>query len=299
MKYFFSILINISFFIILITSTNTSVKVEKCSSDCESNVVEDFPKDPYKVKYYRYSLKSFYYCNNYSFFNEIDALNYYHYLYSNTTDDKQKYKPNGGTKKWTVYKLENRYLFREYSGKMYYFKNSFTAKINPKVWKNCSYKCYSENNFTEFKKKMVEELNMYRELHDANQLVYNETLAQEAQKIAEEKAQKGSHSHCDKNLPFGCLFGSLIHFNVGKMLYSMYNEFLSKYDFAADYVYRRYTPGLELIWKNVKQVGVGVAEDSLFGYVIFTFSSKITNDSSYYDNIFPVQNKYIQMYAKD
>ncbi|CEF63561.1 CAP domain-containing protein [Strongyloides ratti] len=297
MKYFFlNIFICILLFIILLTDKITSVRVKTKKKEQQKYV--DFTRDRYKISYYRINSETVLECNGYVFANEIYAINYYRYLWSNTTEDKSQYRPTGGSRRFNITHVRNKYLIKEYSAGMYFLKNPFSTKIHGYVWDGCEYNCYSQNNFMEFRKRVVKELNLYRQLHGAGKLIYSVKFSKIAQSMANERAQKGIHSHCDRNPVFGCLAGSLMRQNIGNIISSMYNDLLGNYDFAFMFLNRKKYYPLQLIWKSSKYFGVGIAEDSFYAYVVLTFSSILRNDKNYYKNVSPIQKKFIALYTR-
>ena len=132
-------------------------------------------------------------------------------------------------------------------------KNQNTQKINKLI----------EINIKEFCEEALKQHNKLREMHHANNLKIDDNLQNYAQKFAEEIANKSEeyHSQC---LLDGKVIGENIYiddnFITGeKMTNEFYNEY-KNYDFNKAECEIKALRFTQLIWKNSKEVGFGIAK---------------------------------------
>ena len=121
----------------------------------------------------------------------------------------------------------------------------------------------SEINIKEFCEEALKQHNKLREIHHANNLTINDNLQNYAQKFAEEIANKSEeyHSQCLLN---GNVIGENIYINDSfitgeKMTNEFYNE-SKNYDFNKAECEIKALRFTQLIWKNSKEVGFGIAK---------------------------------------
>ena len=138
--------------------------------------------------------------------------------------------------------------------------NKKNKKINQNPQNNQK---ISEINIKEFCEEALKQHNKLREIHHANNLKINDNLQNYAQKFAEEIANKSEeyHSQCLLN---GNVIGENIYiddsFITGeKMTNEFYNEY-KNYDFNKAECEIKALRFTQLIWKNSKEVGFGIAK---------------------------------------
>uniref|UniRef100_A0A0K0FXA7 CAP domain-containing protein (inferred by orthology to a human protein) n=1 Tax=Strongyloides venezuelensis TaxID=75913 RepID=A0A0K0FXA7_STRVS len=138
--------------------------------------------------------------------------------------------------------------------------NTFSNKIFDEVWDNYNYDTDSRYGFTDMKKRFLTESNRYRRAHNVHDLIEDSGLATKAQIYAEYLARinklihdpKNTEEKTGENLAFGSPWIS--HLAVK----NWYDE-ISQYDFKKPEFSFKTGHFTQLVWRDSKRAGFGVA----------------------------------------
>ncbi|CEF63563.1 CAP domain-containing protein [Strongyloides ratti] len=245
--------------------------------------------------YYTADLKRVYVCNKYLFYNEAKALEYQNYLYLNFNKNTSTYKPPGGTKN-KINKIKNKYMIGERSYGYFVAINPFSERFRERVWGDCG-ECYSKINISDFRNRVLEELNMYRKIHGVPSVSYDSKYNELAKSEAENFLKTHNSFICIRRTEYSCIYLELSNFDAHSMITSLYVKLMTYYNWKKN----SYTPnlvnGVQLIWKKAKYIGLDFAIEGSFVTTFLIFSSKVTDDKNYKKNVFPVKSTYIKKYG--
>ncbi|CEF63571.1 CAP domain-containing protein [Strongyloides ratti] len=172
----------------------------------------------------------------------------------------------------------------------------FSKFIHDRIWGSCDHDCASKNNFKEFKKRSLEELNEYRKLHYANKLYTSESLDKIAQKEADRYIKTKGDQTCKLKDDYGCVTSKLYKTFITFFIQTLYDELLLTYRWKKKYLKRKHLHLVQLIWRKAKYIGIGIAKEKDCVYLVLAFSSKVKTHSGYKYNVLPIRNKYILKY---
>ncbi|CEF61705.1 CAP domain-containing protein [Strongyloides ratti] len=285
MKYFLKFFLLELIFITLLISSIIS----------KEPTLEEFA-DLTALTYYTADLKRVYVCNDYLFYNETKALFYQDKIYDDYKKIKSKSTPDGGYKN-KLKKLKNKYIIGERRAGHFYEINPFVEKFGEKVWGDCR-SCYHEIFTTIFRKRVLEEINYYRKLHGVPKVSYHSKYNNYAKDEVKKFLKTGKSSSCDKQTKFKCVYMALPDSQAHLVISTLYEKLLALYDWEKNVYKSKLDPAIQLIWKKVKYIGIGLAQKQYHLHMFLTFSSKVKNDKDYKKNVRPIMRKYIKLYGK-
>uniref|UniRef100_A0A0N5B1X4 SCP domain-containing protein n=1 Tax=Strongyloides papillosus TaxID=174720 RepID=A0A0N5B1X4_STREA len=153
-----------------------------------------------------------------------------------------------------------------------------------KVWKDCTFKCFSARYYDAYKQKILLETNLYRLKHKANILQTNSQIADLAQDLAEQYLVK-QKLNVKKYDNYGILYTRVkisLATTVLKDWYDTkikYNFFLNKPSSEAANSFT------QIVWRETRQLGVGVQRDDDYLVIVFVFYPKGNIKGEYGKNV--------------
>ncbi|XP_055920675.1 uncharacterized protein LOC129952215 [Eupeodes corollae] len=146
---------------------------------------------------------------------------------------------------------ENRYHFHQARP-----RRVVRAKLNPKE----KFRLASPERYTLFEEKCLRLHNQYRKMHGVPPLVHNEFLAQVAKEWAEHLALKDAFYHRPDNE-----YGENLYYTEGmscsaKMAVKSWYDEIDLYDYNNPKFSREVGHFTQLVWKDTREVGTGVAQ---------------------------------------
>ncbi|CEF63569.2 CAP domain-containing protein [Strongyloides ratti] len=284
MKYLLKVLFNVSIFIILLISSTKSKKPD----------LKKYIKR-ITLTYYTADLKRVYVCNNYLFYNETKALLYHELITNNYRKVNSNFKPLGGTKN-KIKKMKNKYIIAEKNEGFFYEINPFSERYKGHVWGDCD-ECFSNITNSEFRSRVLKELNFYRKLHGVPPVSYHSKYNNYAKEEAKKFLKTHKNSSCVTKTKFGCVYLELSNYYAHLAISALYEKLLAYYDWKNNLYKSNLETAIQLIWKKVKYIGIGFAQEDDHVHIFLTFSSKVKNDKDYKKNVRPVMKKYIKKYG--
>uniref|UniRef100_A0A0N5BD30 SCP domain-containing protein n=1 Tax=Strongyloides papillosus TaxID=174720 RepID=A0A0N5BD30_STREA len=164
-------------------------------------------------------------------------------------------------------------------------KKSKSYQIWLKVWKNCNFKCISENYYDGYRQHALLEMNMYRLHHGVNILEFSSKLTEIAQELVEQYLI--TQALDTKLYPnYGILYGKSTIMSASTIIKHFY-ETNAKYSFyfnkpnsEAAYSFA------QIVWKSTTQLGIGVQHDSGYLFVVCVFYPKGNKKKEYGKNVY-------------
>uniref|UniRef100_A0A0K0E6K0 SCP domain-containing protein n=1 Tax=Strongyloides stercoralis TaxID=6248 RepID=A0A0K0E6K0_STRER len=163
---------------------------------------------------------------------------------------------------------------------------SLSTEISNRIWTNYYYEDDTRNNFYDMKRRMYLQTNDYRSLHGVPKLEINETLAYEAQQYANKLAdidqlvhdKKNRENDWGENLAMGS--PTIANFAV-----KWWYDEIKDYDFNNHGFKSGIGHFTQLIWKDSKQVGCGVASNGNHVYVVCKYYPAGNYMGEFEDNV--------------
>uniref|UniRef100_A0A0K0FD08 CAP domain-containing protein (inferred by orthology to a zebrafish protein) n=1 Tax=Strongyloides venezuelensis TaxID=75913 RepID=A0A0K0FD08_STRVS len=153
-----------------------------------------------------------------------------------------------------------------------------------KVWKDCSFKCYSANYFDVYKNKALLELNLYRIKHKANILQMNSRLAYLAQDLAEEYLVRRKLD-IKKYYIYGILYNK-VKVTLATTVLKTWYESKAKYNFLLNKPSSDAALSFaQLVWRSTAQIGIGVQLDDDEIIFVYVFYPKGNINGEYRKNV--------------
>ncbi|CEF61706.1 CAP domain-containing protein [Strongyloides ratti] len=292
MKYLLKFLLHVSIFITLLISSTVS---KKKTTKNKEPTLEEFNRLT-GITCYTADLKRVFVCNNYLFYNETKAVLYHIKIYNDFKKIKSKSKPDGAfTNK--IKTIKNKYIIGEYRGGDFYEINPFVEKYREEVWGDCG-DCYRQITYPNFKVRVLEEINCYRKLHGVPIVSYDSKYNKYAKEEVKKFLKTRKSSSCDKQTKFGCVYMALPDSQAHLVISTLYEKLLAYYDWRKNVYKSKLDPAIQLIWKEVKYIGIDFTQKDYYLHIFLTFSSKVKNDKSYDKNVLPVKSTYIKKYGE-
>uniref|UniRef100_A0A0K0FD09 CAP domain-containing protein (inferred by orthology to a zebrafish protein) n=1 Tax=Strongyloides venezuelensis TaxID=75913 RepID=A0A0K0FD09_STRVS len=171
---------------------------------------------------------------------------------------------------------------KEYLGKK--TKKPWSHEIWLKVWKDCSFQCYSTNYFDVYKNKALLELNLYRIKHKANILQMNSRLAYLAQDLAEDYLVRRK-LNTKKHDNYGILY-SKVKVTLATTVLKTWYESKAKYNFLLNKPSSDAALSFaQLVWRSTTQIGIGVQLDDDEIIIVYVFYPKGNINGEYRKNV--------------
>ncbi|XP_050424708.1 uncharacterized protein LOC126835888 isoform X2 [Adelges cooleyi] len=154
----------------------------------------------------------------------------------------------------------------------------------------------SNSDVINFRKQLLDQTNVYRKQHRVNKLTINEKMNIYAQDWANHLAKSSKLVHRKEGKYGENLFASSKKANLGKeAATSWYNEILNNggYNFKADEKtiashFTTYGHMTQLLWKNSKEMGVGISKSPKGMYIVVANYSPPGNVRGLFkDNVLP------------
>uniref|UniRef100_A0A0N5BTS9 SCP domain-containing protein n=1 Tax=Strongyloides papillosus TaxID=174720 RepID=A0A0N5BTS9_STREA len=187
----------------------------------------------------------------------------------------------------------NFYLkYRGFSIRPYLSKYDFSNRIYNNVWSDCDYECYWMNNYDEYKKRVVANINLLRLSHGSGNVRQSDVLDEIAQNHANKMARKNT-LFTEYSQMYGIIIGMSFYPAASVIVTKWYDEH-RKYNFLKN----RPQPGTQgftqLIWKNEKLIGVGVAKSKDILFVACYFYPKGNIKNHYKRNVFRRRSRWFR-----
>uniref|UniRef100_A0A0N5BS54 SCP domain-containing protein n=1 Tax=Strongyloides papillosus TaxID=174720 RepID=A0A0N5BS54_STREA len=186
--------------------------------------------------------------------------------------------------------------FATYSYLMLVKKNPFSKHIWMLVWEGCGYDCFSKDNYLLLGKGYISEINLYRRLFGAPALVEDDALDAIALKKAKENSIKLIEVPI-KNSRYGFVTGIFPREMANLFLIYMFESFIKAYDFTINTYCDAHAKETQLIWKNTKKIGVGIATRGTLVFIVMVLDPKGNIPEEYTTNVLPVQKNVAIMYG--
>uniref|UniRef100_A0A0N5BKW9 SCP domain-containing protein n=1 Tax=Strongyloides papillosus TaxID=174720 RepID=A0A0N5BKW9_STREA len=135
----------------------------------------------------------------------------------------------------------------------------------------------------QLKYRLIEELNRYIEIHKMQPLLKDITLYKKAQKHAKNLAITRSLRR-DNNIRTGLLMGIVYYSAASVMVKKWYDEGY-KYDYSQINGRPGFQGFTQLIWKETRYVGIGIATNKFQVWIVFKFFPKSNINGRYRSNI--------------
>uniref|UniRef100_A0A0N5BLQ6 SCP domain-containing protein n=1 Tax=Strongyloides papillosus TaxID=174720 RepID=A0A0N5BLQ6_STREA len=207
------------------------------------------------------------------------------------------YRCNGKT--FTSYQMALKYVFNEkMNNPIKYTRRPTSSVLSPLenvnwakeriycrkfwlfLWKYCDYNCYSRNNFEVMKQKFLSEINYYREKYGAGKLVESSKLSLYASKYIKEVVQLRSSM-------------DITNFeNVGKASLAkaplIVNHWFGErknYKFNTLFGSVRTRHFTAMVWKSVKQIGIGIFQEGNEIYVKLIYDKTVNLPNQFEKNV--------------
>uniref|UniRef100_A0A0K0FJB7 SCP domain-containing protein n=1 Tax=Strongyloides venezuelensis TaxID=75913 RepID=A0A0K0FJB7_STRVS len=250
--------------------------------------------DPYTIYYILRKRKIYMECNGYVFRKHAYVMRYYNLLHSNSY--KRYLAPLGGFKHKYSKTLIQRMAFASYSYLMLVKNNPFSKHIWFLVWEGCGYDCFSKNDYLLLRKGFISEINLYRRLFGVPSLIEDDLLDVKAFKYAKKNSIKLIEIPIKSNNN-GYVTGIFPREMANLFLIDMFDSFIRKYDFTNYKFCKVNAKQTQLIWKNTKKIGVGIATRGTLVFIVIILNPKGNIEGQYQDNVLPVQKNVAIMYG--
>uniref|UniRef100_A0A0N5BMB7 SCP domain-containing protein n=1 Tax=Strongyloides papillosus TaxID=174720 RepID=A0A0N5BMB7_STREA len=154
--------------------------------------------------------------------------------------------------------------YRSFKITKYLSKDRFSNRIFKSVWSDCDYICYFEIGFSNYKSRALTQINIYRVYHKVHILKENSQLNKLAQNLADKMADRKTLLKVQSSL-YGIVVG-MSYYPAASVLVTKWYDENSRYRYHTKgpiYGTQSFT---QMVWKNTKYVGLGVAKkgDLLF-----------------------------------
>ncbi|XP_013870114.1 Golgi-associated plant pathogenesis-related protein 1 [Austrofundulus limnaeus] len=142
-----------------------------------------------------------------------------------------------------------------------------------------------------FKEKFLETHNTYRTMHQAPPLTYNSELCSKAQAWADQLLQRKTLAHSetdDGENVFYSFSSASLNLKGNEAVDSWYKE-IEKYDFSSPGYQSGTGHFTQVVWKDTKELGVGMATDGNIAFVVGQYrpAGNFTNKGYFEKNVRP------------
>uniref|UniRef100_A0A0N5BMB3 SCP domain-containing protein n=1 Tax=Strongyloides papillosus TaxID=174720 RepID=A0A0N5BMB3_STREA len=151
-------------------------------------------------------------------------------------------------------------------------KNSYSKSIYLRVWGGCDYKCFCQNNFKLFSKNVLMQINLLRISHGAPFLLEYKPLEKIA-KLHANMMAKESKLLVDPTSKYGVTV-SLAYNPLASLIVTKWYDECNQYDYSFSCGSPETDEFTQLVWKNSKAVGVGVATNGSHVFVAVYYYPK-------------------------
>ena len=145
-----------------------------------------------------------------------------------------------------------------------------------------------ENN--ELKQGIITEINLIREIHQVSALTINNDIDSIAQSFSNKLSKKGGNLEFSNNKYKGEELGEITFYNeLGEINIESLIEYWYKNEKYFEYNAKNQeaTPFSQLVWKNSKQIGIGLSKDNIGGtYIVINFYPTGNVNDQYNLNVF-------------
>uniref|UniRef100_A0AAF5D732 SCP domain-containing protein n=2 Tax=Strongyloides stercoralis TaxID=6248 RepID=A0AAF5D732_STRER len=164
--------------------------------------------------------------------------------------------------------------------------NSLSGQISNRIWTNYYYEDDLKQGFPDMKRRLYQQTNDYRGLHGVPHLHVNNSLANEAQWYAHQLVKTNKFAHDSRNRANGwgenLAMGSP---SIAHLAVKWWYDEIKAYNFSKPGFKRETGHFTQLVWKNTKQVGCGVASNLTFVYVVCKYYPPGNNLNHFPDNV--------------
>uniref|UniRef100_A0A0K0G212 SCP domain-containing protein n=1 Tax=Strongyloides venezuelensis TaxID=75913 RepID=A0A0K0G212_STRVS len=173
---------------------------------------------------------------------------------------------------------------KEFRIEKYLKRHLFINNIWYYVWDNCKrIDCYSQKNYSPLYERFIKETNLYRRIHGSRPLQMDVQLTNLAVSKAKMSAKRrklifspitdvGENSIvCNKY--FAPLTVYMWYMESSKHNYKTFGALQKSFHFS------------NLVWKDAKKIGIGIAEKDGFLYIFFEFSPETNRRFRFRENV--------------
>ncbi|CEF66105.1 CAP domain-containing protein [Strongyloides ratti] len=199
--------------------------------------------------------------------------------------DSMSFRPRN--RKYTLYtKTSNpEYeLYEKFNIDSVVGKDPFSNRIWHAIWDSCNYKCFSLNNYRQFRTRLFTEINIYRRHHNVKPLVENTKLhilsERHARRIAYEKTLRR-----DTLTEYGETLGAA-YYPAGSLIVKKWYDENKYYKYSTNHPNYGSQMFTQLVWKSSQQIGIGVATNDDIIFVVCKFYPKGNINNQYIYNVF-------------
>ncbi|XP_032904586.1 uncharacterized protein LOC116990755 [Amblyraja radiata] len=147
-----------------------------------------------------------------------------------------------------------------------------------------------------FDSELLRSVNEYRKRHGAEALVLNPSVSEKAEKWAAHLVKSRTLKHSDTQLGenIWCQQGSVSRPVTGQEVVDLWYNEIEKYDFSSPGFQKNCGHFTQLVWRDTKEMGVGLASDGKGLTVVvaqFDPAGNITNPGYFAKNVLPAGSK--------
>uniref|UniRef100_A0A0K0G211 SCP domain-containing protein n=1 Tax=Strongyloides venezuelensis TaxID=75913 RepID=A0A0K0G211_STRVS len=166
----------------------------------------------------------------------------------------------------------------------YLKRHSFINIIWHYVWDSCKLiECYSQKNYSPLYGRFIEETNLYRRIHGSRPLQMDVQLTNLAVSKAKMSARRGKLiSSPITDIGENSIFCSKYYAPL--TVYMWYME-SAKHNYKTFVALQNSIHFSNLVWKDARRIGIGIAERAGFLYIFFEFSPETNRRFRFRENV--------------
>uniref|UniRef100_A0A0N5B297 SCP domain-containing protein n=1 Tax=Strongyloides papillosus TaxID=174720 RepID=A0A0N5B297_STREA len=166
----------------------------------------------------------------------------------------------------------------------YIEKFSLNGKIWHRVWDNCIlHSCLMYNKYETLQKNFLTETNYYRKVHGSKPLILDTYLSSKALHVAIRSARIGRWIFNGKKS--NAVNFETISFGLSPLLINKWYKEYRKYSYRKPVGTPESMHFSNLVWKDTKMVGIGIAQKGSDLFICFMFYPEGNQESKFKDNV--------------
>uniref|UniRef100_A0A0K0G1Z3 CAP domain-containing protein (inferred by orthology to a zebrafish protein) n=1 Tax=Strongyloides venezuelensis TaxID=75913 RepID=A0A0K0G1Z3_STRVS len=175
----------------------------------------------------------------------------------------------------------------------YLSTNRFSRNLFFTIWRGFDYTHYDYDNYSLFKQRIIEHINLIRKYHRVESLRWNIRLTN----LAEEHAGKMARQHklFNVNSPYFGILVSVIYYPAASVVVSKWYDERFRYNYFLSTARAGTQSFTQILWKSTTTVGVGVAKSGDLLYIALFFYPKGNIRGQYRSNVL---KKRIQCFGR-
>ncbi|CEF66096.1 CAP domain-containing protein [Strongyloides ratti] len=173
--------------------------------------------------------------------------------------------------------------------------NRISLKVWKATWSKCDFKCFVKNDYTLFKVKLAQQINLYRKFHNVPPLKYSSRLCYLAQHRANLMALQKMILHNSRESKYGEVVG-LAYIPAASSLANRWYDERKNYNFKTGQTRFGSQLFAQLVWKSTTEMGIGVSEANDMIYVVVYFYPRGNTMGYYKENVNEIPGKFFKFF---